>query len=166
VEAFISHSSSNTAIALRLANVLREEGIQPWVASERLNVGESIHDAIVKAIDSCDVIVFIVGVEPPGQWQEQERQLAVAATWRSPAKAIVPVALPNARFPSFLANWVGLRLSPEPSEWTSAFRRLALDLKVGKRSTAKPDWEGWRRRLTDLSDEAERLPSERDSVSE
>jgi TIR domain len=167
LRAFISYANQNRDVARHLADVLRDEGIEPWVAFADLRAGEAFRSALPRAIEAADVVLFVIGREPSGPWQDFERQAAVQAVWDAPSKGLVPVLLPEATLPPFLGTWAGIRLSADHSQWTSAFRKLARDLKsnpIGTRRAAG-NWDELRRRLAAVEVTAQDLADDDKSGS-
>jgi len=68
---FLSYSLRDSELLRALACALRAEGVDPWLASEQIQSGDSIADRLEGGIDSADAIaVFISG--NLGRWQEYE----------------------------------------------------------------------------------------------
>ncbi|MFI5388040.1 MAG: toll/interleukin-1 receptor domain-containing protein, partial [Fimbriimonadales bacterium] len=57
---FISHSSTDKAIARQLANDLRDLGHEPWLDEYAIRVGESIPDKIEKGLQDAEFVVVLL----------------------------------------------------------------------------------------------------------
>jgi len=56
---FISHSSQDRAIAIKICDALERRGLGCWLASRDIGPGENFQEAIVKAIRSVRVMVLV-----------------------------------------------------------------------------------------------------------
>ncbi len=119
-EVFISYSMDARPWAEKLSNSLESKGVSTWMDSKHIRAGERWVDEIQRALDDARYFLIVVGPKNRvGEWQDREWQGALQRTWADPNKRIVPVLINGATPPSFLRNWVFVRIQPgEPeSSW-------------------------------------------------
>ena len=88
---FISYSSSDRALAERLAYSLREEGCDVFFDRASLPPGEGYDTRIREAIDDCDLLIFLLSAESVSAGSYALAELAIARRrWSSPSGRILP----------------------------------------------------------------------------
>jgi|GEM_PF-3135385 len=81
---FISYSTKNTEYAFRLADELREEDFEVWIADNRLLNSDNWWKSIVQALKDASVFIVIMSPESyDSEWVQREVHLA--ANWEKPA---------------------------------------------------------------------------------
>ncbi len=89
--AFISHHSSRVDLARQLAGVLDAEGVDAWVAPDKISPGEAFDQAIIKQIGESDVIVLLFcGQSDKSRHVKRELMLA-----EEQGKPVIPVRVEN-----------------------------------------------------------------------
>jgi hypothetical protein len=158
---FISYASDTKPLAEELTRDLEKQGIRPWVDFKDLHPGQRLSEELHRAIDEAAWFVVLVGsTSRTTPWLEAEWSAALARTWESEDKRLLPVVFGDSQLPPFLRNWVALRVNPdtEASTWT----RKVLDvLRSVRRAPAVHDAGKGRaefqERLRELNHAAEAL---------
>jgi hypothetical protein len=91
-DVFLSHNSQDKAIVRKIANELRQRGIEPWFDDEQIPAGQPILDFIEKAIQNVKSIAVFIGSEKLGMWQKRELISLIGVGENIP---IIPVLLPG-----------------------------------------------------------------------
>jgi hypothetical protein len=116
-DVFISYSSDARPWAERLSDSLERKGISTWTDFKSLAPGQRWIEEIERALDKAKYFLIVVGPKNRiGQWQDREWQGALQRTWSDPNKRIIPVLVDDATPPSFLKNWVSVRMHPGKPE--------------------------------------------------
>ena len=122
---FISYAHGQHTEAEAISRVVREVGMVPWMATEAIAPGDSVVETIHEAIERSSFIVVIIQAEPPSAWQEREWQTALSGVWNDSRKRLLPVLLPGAKLPPFLATHQAFKLDPDMARWDSSLDLLA-----------------------------------------
>jgi hypothetical protein len=142
---FISYSSDARPWAKRLSESLESKGVSIWTDLKSPKPGQILAEEIQGALDDAKCFVIVVGPKNRiGRWQDLELQVALQRTWADSKKRIIPVLIGDAELPSFLKNWVPVRLQPgEPeSSWIDKIYAAISGIAPGERANAsKPDKE-------------------------
>jgi len=158
---FISYASDTKPLAEELTRDLEKQGIEPWVDFKDLRPGQRVSEELQRAIDRAAWFVVLVGSRSrTTPWLEAEWSAALARTWESEDKRLLPIVFGDGQLPPFLRNWVALRVNPdtEASTWT----RKVLDVLRSVRSVAAAHDVGkgrteFQQRLEELNHAAEAL---------
>jgi hypothetical protein len=158
---FISYASDTKPLAEELTRDLESQGMEPWVDFKDLHPGQRMSDELQRAIDRAAWFVVLVSSKSrTTPWLEAEWSAALARTWESKDKRLLPIVFGDGQLPPFLRNWVALRVNPdtEASTWT----RKVLDVLRSVRNVTAVHDEGkgskeFQRRLEDLRHAAEAL---------
>jgi TIR domain-containing protein len=115
-----------------------------------------------------DAKYFLIVVGPKnhiGEWQDREWQGALQSTWADPEKRIIPVLVDHATPPSFLKNWVFVRMQPgkPESSWIDAIYNAVRGTGSGGhgslvKQSAKPN-RAFQTRLHRIEDAAKQSKS-------
>ena len=117
---FISYSSDARPWAKKLSKLLESKGVPIWTDFKSLKPGQDFLEEIQGALDDAKCFVILMGPKYRiGRSQDLEMQVALQRTWADSKKRIIPVLVGDMEPPSFLKNWVPVRLQPgEPeSSW-------------------------------------------------
>ena len=60
MKVFISHSPKDAPLARTLAQALRREGLEPWLAENEILPGENWAERVSKALNECDAMVALI----------------------------------------------------------------------------------------------------------
>jgi hypothetical protein len=92
---FLSHSSSDSGNASKLAAALREAGMDVWIDLDSVALGEDWIRSIEEQIKRCDLFVLYIDTVPPQRWVAIELRVALLRFVEDPDFAIVPVLGPG-----------------------------------------------------------------------
>lgn len=119
--AFLCHNSKDKPHVRKLARMLREQGVLPWLDEDSLLAGDRWPRKLEKALDEAGVIVVCIGAHGHGRWQDMEYQVALQRAVEDRDKEgrsrvrLIPVLLPGAQspkeWPAFLRGFHGIDLS-------------------------------------------------------
>ena len=168
-DVFISYSSDVKDLAERLSECLERKGISTWTHFKSLTSSQQWIEEIQHALDKAKYFLIVIGPKNRiGPWQDREWQAALQRTWSDPNKRIIPVLVDDATPPSFLKNWVSLRMnsgkpkSPLIDELYDVIRGKDSreQGKAGKRAT-QPD-KAFQSRLEKMEKAAKQEKSSRE----
>lgn len=135
---FLSYAMSDRKEADKLVQGLHEAGIETWFDRESLVPGENWTDAIKKALDNTNTVLFLIGKGVrESEWQRLEMRQALERSTRDRRYRIVPVLLPGAdpqRIPAVLSAYQSIDLRTNVDDRTAVNRlvtSLADDLSTG-----------------------------------
>jgi hypothetical protein len=134
---FISHSSQDRRVALRLCEALERRGLGCWLASRDIAAGENFQEAIVKAIRSVRVMVLVF-TGSANNSNEIKKEMALASQNRL---MVIPLrvedVLPSDAFLYELSTrqWIDAF-----DDWEAAVGRLADQINgiLGEQGAAAP----------------------------
>ena len=153
-DVFLSHNSKDKGAVEKIAKQLLKVGIRPWLDKWNLVPGETVMDALEKAIKTVPCATLCFGPADTGRWHIMEIR-AYVEKWASGEARMIPVILPGVKeapeLPLFVRQtlWVDLR------EWenneSDGFYRLVCGIlgkapgdsprrKFGVRDVA--EWQG------------------------
>ena len=90
-DVFISYPNLHKSLIERIAHVLSELGLRPWLDAWEVAPGTEFKAAIARALDRCRACAVFVGPEGIGPWQEIE--LAAAFEGAKRGLRVIPVLL-------------------------------------------------------------------------
>ena len=131
-DVFISYNRAEQSAVLKLATLLRDRGLKPWLDVWNLVAGEPWLPAVERALQSRATCAVIVGPSGLGGVHEHEMWTAIERSLSSTPDhgfRVIPVLLPNstrgdrALLPSFLSRhtWVEFLKSLDESAALDAF---------------------------------------------
>lgn len=130
-DVFLSHNSKDKPAVERIAEKLRQNGLEPWLDAWYLPAGEGFQTGLELGLKTAQGCAYFVGGHGPGAWQREELDIAQNLAVTTPGFRLFSVLLPGApdqfdpaMLPSaILANrtWVDLRDGYEDPE---RFQRL------------------------------------------
>ena len=104
MDAFLSHSSQDIAMAMKARTILSEAGLQPWLDQSDLPFGFLLRDELLAAIRGSRVLVLLWSkAASKSPWVASELLTAFHL-----GRFIVPVTLDKTHLPQFLQNTVYL----------------------------------------------------------
>jgi TIR domain len=132
---FISHSSGEHDVALQLAGRLRELGVDVWIDSEQIQLGESIPGQISKGLEETDLILVLVSRRlKQSAWCRAEYEPLLSREIEDERTIVIPILLEDVSAPPLLAakRYFDLRAGPdqdltelvEAIEWGAQERRV------------------------------------------
>jgi tetratricopeptide (TPR) repeat protein len=115
-DVFISHSNEDNDIALKIYNVLKDNGINCWIDRENIAAGKRWQPQVVDAIKGSKVVLFLYSKNANGS-DIIPSEIAIA---HKNKKSIIPLRLDNTSYSSDLEIYVGsiqrIDAFPEPIE--------------------------------------------------
>ena len=123
---FISHSHGDSEAAHLLADSLRAEGLEIWLADEQVVGGQDIKSALAAGVESTDAVVALLSKRSQkSQWLSLE-----VATAISQGKRVIPVLLEkDAKIPLVLQDRAWLILSDDIG-YPEAAQRIAQAVAI------------------------------------
>ncbi len=116
-DVFISYSTDARPWAEKLSESLESKGISTWADFKSIMPGQQWRKEIQRALDDAKYFLIVVGPKNQiGEWQDREWQGALQRTWADSNTRIIPVLINDATPPSFLKNWVFVRMQPGKPE--------------------------------------------------
>jgi hypothetical protein len=165
-DVFISYSTDAKPWAEKLSESLESKGVSTWTDFKSIRAGQRWVDEIQRALDGAKYFLIVVGPKNHiGEWQDREWQGALQSTWADPEKRIIPVLINDATPPSFLKNWVFVRMQqgkPESSWIDKIYDAVRGEKPEGvgtlARQVAKPN-KALQTRLEGIESVAKQLKS-------
>jgi len=111
-DVFLSYNSQDKSAVQRMAQSLRNRGIEPFLDRWYLRPGLPWPQKLEEALRTCRAVAVFLGPYGLGGWQAREMYLALERQKQKPHFPVIPVLLPNADPAlSFLTlnTWVDLR---------------------------------------------------------
>lgn len=102
MDAFISHSSADAALAELVESTLENEGLAAWLDKTEISVGAPLRDELQSSIEESRVVVLLWSkAAARSRWVAAEVLTAFHL-----GRFIVPCVLDKARLPQFLESTV------------------------------------------------------------
>src|SRR3954454_10962018 len=99
---FISHSSRDKDAAVHLATTLNFCAIDVWLDDWELEIGQSLTDAIAKAMDDSRFIAILITENYNNSvWTKTEYKKAVAREQKENRTVLLPLIVGEAQIPDF-----------------------------------------------------------------
>lgn len=98
---FISYSSKDSSAAKNIAEMLRENGIEPWLAEDQILPGDRISEKIQKAIKGSEYFVVLLSQNSlKSKWVSTELGAALRKATGKTGSRIIPVILEDVQLPT------------------------------------------------------------------
>src|SRR5262245_41776478 len=139
-DVFLSHNAKDKTAVEKIAHRLLRVGLRPWLDTWHLSPGDTVINALEKAIGTIPCAALCFGPADAGKWHILEVR-AYVEHWASQNSPMIPVVLPDAPevlpLPIFVrqALWVDMRNWEEDE--SDAFYRLVCGI-LGKAPGASP----------------------------
>lgn len=131
-DVFLSHNSKDKAAVEKIAKKLKSVGIRPWFDKWDLAPGDTIADALEKAIKSIPCAALCFGPADKGKWHLMEIRAYVEAWAKKEEARFIPVILPGVKGKPDLPIWVRQALWVDMRDWekqkSDAFYRLVCGI--------------------------------------
>ena len=151
-DVFLCHNHEDKPVIRRIAELLLQQGVQPWLDEREMRPGLPWQQVLEQQISMIRSAAVFVGDDGVGPWQRMEID-AFLRQFVQRNCPVIPVLLPDApvepQLPLFLGGftWVDFRKSePEPLSqliWGITGKRVApivlLPEDAGK--VSRPGWE-------------------------
>ena len=100
---FISYSHADKDFARKLAADLKVSGASVWIDEAELRVGDSLIDAICKAIDKVEFLAAILSpASITSRWVQEELQQALTLQIEERQLKLLPILLADCALPGFI----------------------------------------------------------------
>jgi len=134
---FLSHLSSDSEFAARLASVIRAEGHVVDTYRELISPGESITERIGSALQAADsVVVLLSQGSMANQWVSSEISMAVSRRLQSGRPRLIPILVDDeAEIPFFMRDLLYVDMST-PEKYESSLPGL---IRALEETPAAPD---------------------------
>jgi TIR domain len=109
---FVSHSSTDAAIASRLAMGLEAVGYRSWYDKWDLKAGDSIVDRIQTALSACDVLLVVLSPRSvASEWVHRELNAGLMRELGGHSVVVIPVLIEDCDIPPLLEerHYIDLR---------------------------------------------------------
>jgi hypothetical protein len=109
---FLSHSSKDKELALRLATDLSFCGVDSWLDSWEIQIGQSLVDVVASAMEKARYIAIVISDNyNKSVWTKREYKKALAREEHEGRVVMLPLLLENAEVPEFIEErkYVDLR---------------------------------------------------------
>lgn len=131
-DVFLAHHSNDKPAVRKIAEGLRDYGINPWIDEEQIPPGRWFQDHIERAIGLVGSAAIVLGREGLGRWEKAELKAFVAECIEHELP-VIPVLLPGASMPEGLKflkqlTWVSFEKNLEEKE---AMNRLRWGITAG-----------------------------------
>jgi len=98
---FISYSSKDSSTAKNIAEMLRDNGIEPWLAEDQILPGDKISEKIQKAIKGSEYFVVLLSQNSlKSKWVSTELGAALSKAAGKTGSRIIPVILDDVQLPT------------------------------------------------------------------
>ena len=134
-DVFLSHNSTDKSVVERMARLLKEQGLKPFLDKWHLIPGEPWQEALEEALDQSETCAVFIGPGGISPWEHEEMRAAISRRVEDVSKSfrVIPVLLPGAvrgargRLPGFLtrSTWVEFGDIEDPE----AIHRLISGIK-------------------------------------
>ncbi|HYF35018.1 MAG TPA: TIR domain-containing protein [Prosthecobacter sp.] len=130
-DVFLSHNSKDKKEVEEIAKRLKAKGIRPWLDKWDLIPGDTIQDALEKAIKTIPCAVLFFGKADLGKWHVQEVRVYIEK-WANGASRMIPAVLPGVEEMPEMPIWVRQNLWADLRDWkepeSDAFYRLVCGI--------------------------------------
>lgn len=93
-DVFLAHNSKNKQEVLKLSELLKKRGINPWIDQEQIAPGKWFQDVIQQAIPNVKSAAIIIGNSGVGRWEKVELKTFISQCVDKNIP-IIPILLPT-----------------------------------------------------------------------
>ena len=93
-DVFLAHNSVDKEDVMKIANKLRQRGINPWIDKEQIAPGRWFQDVIQEAIPKVKSAAIFIGTKDIGKWQVLELRAFISECVERNIP-VIPVLLPD-----------------------------------------------------------------------
>ena len=124
---YISHSRQNGSAALRLHQGLKQRGLQPWLDTCELGVGEDWNQRVAAAIEGSEAFVVLVGpdAEPDRSQRFEWAQITDHEFYLDAKKPMIPVVIGSTEIPGFLRTRHSVSVDPSSIDFDKLADQIA-----------------------------------------
>jgi hypothetical protein len=109
---FLSHSSKDKDLAMRLATDLNFCGVDAWLDEWEIQIGQSLSDILASAMEKARFVAILISENyNKSVWTKREYKKALSREEQESRIVMLPLILSGAEFPDFLEDkkYVDLR---------------------------------------------------------
>ena len=141
-EVFISYSSWNRDRVIKIADTLREEGVNLWLDRDKIPGGTNWSKEIVRAIKNCRLMILMCS---DASVRSRNVKAEIQLAWKY-EKLYLPLMLEPISFPEqieyFLEGWQWIEVANQPEEqWLpkvfNALRNIGIHVKGSGAASAE-----------------------------
>src|SRR5438477_9470965 len=127
---FVSHSWKDKFFVNKLAEQLTARGVDVWVDSAELKVGDSLMQSVGNAIQDIDYFAIVLSHNSVSSgWVQRELQLAMALFLEKKNRRILPILIEKCEIPPFLKDLVYADFT-DPSSFDSAVLKVLNAMNI------------------------------------
>jgi hypothetical protein len=129
---FLSHNSKDKAFTRKLAERLKEAGIDIWIDEAELNVGDSLLEKIGTALDKANFVAAVLSHNSiQSSWVQLELKLAMTKELAERKVRVLPILIEKCEIPEFLKDKIYADFS-DPRDFDAPFASLLRALGVNR----------------------------------
>jgi tetratricopeptide (TPR) repeat protein len=123
MDAFISHASKDAALAMRIEELLKEDGLKVWLDHAEIRLGVLLRKELQTAIQNSRILILLWSkAAAQSRWVAAEVLTAFHLN-----RFIVGCVRDNTHLPYFLQNTIYLNLRRRKSAWVEPLRRAVRE---------------------------------------
>ncbi len=123
MDAFISHASKDATLAVRIEELLEEDGLKVWLDHSEIRLGVLLRKELQTAIKNSRVLILLWSkAAAKSRWVAAEVLTAFHLN-----RFIVACVHDNTRLPYFLQNTIYLNLQRRKTDWVERLRRAVRE---------------------------------------
>lgn len=131
---FVSHAHQDAEFAQRLAEDLRANGWETWIAPDNILPGEKWVEAINRGLTECGIFALVVSENAlKSRWVESETNAAISLEHRGEMR-FVPLALESVSTPPLWGNYQQILFY---DDYDRGFQQLLRHFEGGKQSAER-----------------------------
>lgn len=101
---FLSHSSKDKFFVRKLAEKLKEQGVNVWIDEAEIKIGDSLLEKITEGVKNSDYLVIVLSHNSvESNWVQKELQMAMSRELLG-SKIILPILIEKCEIPLFLKD--------------------------------------------------------------
>lgn len=124
---FVSHRTTDTAEATRLAGEISRAGHKVWIDAWELNIGDKIIERINDGLGDADYVVLCLSIDGVmSKWISQEWMSTLARQLNGEGVKLLPVRLTGGELPAIIAD---IKFADLVADWTNGVAELLLSIR-------------------------------------
>ncbi len=140
MKVFLSHSAKAAGLARKAAGVLREQGLEVWLAEEQVMPGDNYATLIGEALNSCDaMVVLLTPDKDDAQMTNYDMIYALGApNYRQKVFPLIVASHESMAVTKSLVPWIfmGTTQTVRPAELAAKLKIIAQRLGPASESSA------------------------------
>lgn len=123
---FISHRSTDLALAKKLSAGLKACGNDVWLDDEEILAGDSIVEQVQTGLAGSNYVVLCLSGDGPSKWTDREWMSTLGRQLNGMNIKLLPVFLSGGTLPAILADIAYVDLT---RDWSHGIKRLCRAIK-------------------------------------